>query len=94
MKSPSPRSVEGSANGSRRDNYSSMRSVNPFTAARRSAAVNSLVTIAGQRSLHVLSEEFCVMDDNEDQLINLATVALSIIAVAGIVAMLVYFDMP
>jgi hypothetical protein len=34
------------------------------------------------------------MDPNEDQLIHLATVTLSIIAVAGIVAMLAYFDMP
>jgi hypothetical protein len=34
------------------------------------------------------------MDHNEDQLLDLATVALSIIAIAGFVAMLVYFDMP
>jgi hypothetical protein len=42
----------------------------------------------------VLVREFCVMDHNEDQLTNLATVTLSIITIAGIVAMLVYFDMP
>ena len=34
------------------------------------------------------------MDDDEDQLLARATIALSIIATAGIVAMLVYFDMP
>jgi hypothetical protein len=34
------------------------------------------------------------MHDNEDQLLGLATIALSIFTLAGFVAMLVYFDMP